>query len=323
MKKVLLLFGGNSLEHEVSCNSAKSILKNYDKTKFIFIPVFIDKNNNWFIYTGDIDSITNIDKSNLIQIDNIIEYLKKYDLVFSIIHGFGGEDGKLQGMLDLFNIKYVGSNSLVSAIGMDKEISKILFTYLGIPVTPYMVVENLKNIQEIERFFNYPIIIKPCNGGSSIGLSKANNRKELKEGIIKALKYDNKVLIEKYIKGRELECAVLEHKKLIISDIGEILKDTELYDYESKYVKKIDTTIPTDIPKNIKRQIQDYSKKVFEFLKCKDLARIDFFYDEESNKIYLNEINTLPGFTEISMYPKLIMNKKISYKDLITYLIQK
>jgi len=323
MKKVLLLFGGNSLEHEVSCNSAKSILKNYDKTKFIFIPVFIDKNNNWFIYTGDIDSITNIDKSNLIQIDNIIEYLKKYDLVFSIIHGFGGEDGKLQGMLDLFNIKYVGSNSLVSAIGMDKEISKILFTYLGIPVTPYMVVENLKNIQEIERFFNYPIIIKPCNGGSSIGLSKANNKKELKEGIIKALKYDNKVLIEKYIKGRELECAVLEHKKLIISDIGEILKDTELYDYESKYVKKIDTTIPTDIPKNIKRQIQDYSKKVFEFLKCKDLARIDFFYDEESNKIYLNEINTLPGFTEISMYPKLIMNKKISYKDLITYLIQK
>lgn len=323
MKKVLLLFGGNSLEHEVSCNSAKSILKNYDKTKFIFIPVFIDKNNNWFIYTGDIDSITNIDKSNLIQIDNIIEYLKKYDLVFSIIHGFGGEDGKLQGMLDLFNIKYVGSNSLVSAIGMDKEISKILFTYLGIPVTPYMVIENLKNIQEIERFFNYPIIIKPCNGGSSIGLSKANNKKELKEGIIKALKYDNKVLIEKYIKGRELECAVLEHKKLIISDIGEILKDTELYDYESKYVKKIDTTIPTDIPKNIKRQIQDYSKKVFEFLKCKDLARIDFFYDEESNKIYLNEINTLPGFTEISMYPKLIMNKKISYKDLITYLIQK
>lgn len=323
MKKVLLLFGGNSFEHEVSCNSAKSILKNYDKTKFQFIPVLIDKNNEWYIYTGDPNSITDIDKTGLIKIDNIINYLKKYDIIFPIIHGYGGEDGKLQGMLELFNIKYVGCNTLTSAIGMDKEISKILFTHLGIPVVPYMVIENTKNINEIERFFKYPIIIKPCNCGSSIGLSLANNKKELKEGIIEALKYDNKVLIEKYIKGRELECAILEHKGLIISDIGEILNENKIYDYNAKYIKKIDTTIPTDIPKEIKKQIQYYSKKVFKFLKCKNLTRIDFFYDEKSNKVYLNEINTLPGFTEISMYPKLIMNKKISYKDLITYLIQK
>lgn len=316
MKKILLLYGGNSYEYEVSCKSAKSIMENYDRKKFVIIPVLITKTNNWFVYD---DKLNN----SIYNVDNIIEFIKNFDIVFPIIHGFGGEDGKLQGMLDFFNIKYVGSKTLTSAIGMDKEISKILFSYLGIPVTPYLVVKKDYNIKEIERFLSYPIIIKPCNGGSSIGVNKANNKNELKKGIIEALKYDKKVLLEKYIKGRELECAILETKELIISDIGEILSENEIYDYEAKYIKKSHTNIPNDIPKNIKKQIQKYSKKVFEFLECKDLCRIDFFYDEENKKIYLNEINTLPGFTEISMYPKLITNKKISYKDLITYLLQK
>ena len=323
MKKILLLFGGNSLEHEVSCKSAESILNNYDKDLFVFTPVFINKNNEWFIYHGNINNLSNIDQSDLEKIDNIISYMKSFDKVFPIIHGFGGEDGKLQGMLELFNINYVGSDSLCSAIGMDKEISKILFTHLGIPVTPYMVVEKNYDIKEIEYFFNYPIIVKPCNGGSSIGLTKANNKKELVKGINEALKYDSKVLVEKYIKGKELECAILEAKKLVVSDIGEILSENEIYDYEAKYIKKSNTIVPANIPKEIKRKIQKYSLKVFEFLKCKNLVRIDFLYNTSTNKVYLNEINTLPGFTEISMYPKLIMHKKISYKNLITYLIQK
>lgn len=316
MKKVLLLFGGNSYEYDVSLKSAKSIMDNYDKNKFDIIPVLITKNNKWIVYDT---SLTN----ELYTIDNIINFIKTVDLVFPIIHGYGGEDGKLQGMLDFFNIKYVGCNTLTSAIGMDKEISKILFSHIGIPITPYIVIRKNYNINKIERLLSYPIIIKPSNGGSSIGLSKADNRKELKKGIKEALKYDNKILLEKYIKGRELECAVLENSKLIISDIGEILSENEIYDYEAKYIKKSNTTIPTDIPTNIKKQIQKYTEKVFKFLNCKDLTRIDFFYDEENNKIYLNEINTLPGFTEISMYPKLIMDKKISYTNLITYLLQK
>ena len=316
MKKVLLLFGGNSYEYDVSLKSAKSIMDNYDKNKFDIIPVLITKNNKWIVYDT---SLTN----ELYTIDNIINFIKTVDLVFPIIHGYGGEDGKLQGMLDFFNIKYVGCNTLTSAIGMDKEISKILFSHIGIPITPYIVIRKNYNINKIERLLSYPIIIKPSNGGSSIGLSKADNRKELKKGIKEALKYDNKILLEKYIKGRELECAILENSKLIISDLGEILSENEIYDYEAKYIKKSNTAIPTDIPTNVKRQIQKYAEKVFKFLNCKDLTRIDFFYDEENNKIYLNEINTLPGFTEISMYPKLIMDKKISYTNLITYLLQK
>lgn len=316
MKKVLLLFGGNSHEYEVSLKSAKSIMNNYDKNKFDIIPVLITKNSEWIVYDT---TLTN----ELYTIDNIINFIKTVDLVFPIIHGYGGEDGKLQGMLDLFNIKYVGCNTLTSAIGMDKEISKILFSHIGVPITPYIVIREKYNINEIERLLSYPIIVKPANGGSSIGLSKANDRKSLKKGIKEALKYDNKILLEKYIKGRELECAILENNKLIISDIGEILSENEIYDYEAKYIKKSNTTIPTDIPTNIKKQIQKYSEKVFKFLNCKDLARIDYFYDKENNKIYINEINTLPGFTEISMYPKLIMDKKISYTNLITYLLQK
>jgi len=316
MKKVLLLFGGNSHEYEVSLKSAKSIMNNYDKNKFDIIPVLITKNSEWIVYDT---TLTN----ELYTIDNIINFIKTVDLVFPIIHGYGGEDGKLQGMLDLFNIKYVGCNTLTSAIGMDKEISKILFSHIGVPITPYIVIREKYNINEIERLLSYPIIVKPANGGSSIGLSKANDRKSLKKGIKEALKYDNKILLEKYIKGRELECAILENNKLIISDIGEILSENEIYDYEAKYIKKSNTTIPTDIPTNIKKQIQKYSEKVFKFLNCKDLARIDCFYDKENNKIYINEINTLPGFTEISMYPKLIMDKKISYTNLITYLLQK
>lgn len=306
MKKVLLLYGGMSTEHDVSLASAKSILDNYDKNLFEITPVYIDKNNNWCL--------------NNSKIDNIISFLKEFDIVFPIIHGYGGEDGKLAGLLDMFDIKYVGSGVLASAIGMDKEIAKIIFNYLNIPTVPSYNIRNLKDIKKMP--FSYPVIVKPANGGSSVGISKVNNKNELKEKVVEAFKYDNKVLIEKYIKARELECAILKYKKIIVSDIGEIKSENELYDYEAKYIKKSNTIVPANIPKNIKKLIQDYSRRVFDFLDCKNLCRIDFFYNEENNKLYLNEINTLPGFTEISMYPKLMLNEKISYKNLITYLLQ-
>ncbi len=299
MKKLVLIYGGKSSEHDVSCKSAKEIMNNIDKNKFILSCVYVTQSNEW-IYQDN-------------KIDNIIEFLKQFDVVFNIIHGSTGEDGKIQGMLDLFNIKYIGSNCGASYICMDKERTKQILKYYNIPQVPF---QNSKN----KLILPFPVIVKPANGGSSIGISIAHNKKEYKRALKKALKFDNKVIVEKYVKARELECAILEDKKIIISDIGEIITENTFYDYDTKYVNNNAKTIIADIPKSIKKQIKKYAKQAFEVLELKGLARIDFFYDMEYNKIYLNEINTLPGFTKISMYPKLL--NKIKYKDLITKLIE-
>lgn len=320
--KVLILFGGNSLEHEVSVKSAKSILENIDYKKFKTAAVGISKKNEWFIYN---DEINLLDKHwlrrKIMKIENIVEFIKDFDIIFPIIHGYGGEDGKLQGLLDLFNIKYVGSKTLASAVGMDKEFSKIIFNHLEIPQVPYITINEEFNIEEIESKIAYPAIIKPANGGSSIGISKANNRKEIIKAIKNAKKYDNKIIIEKFIKARELECAVLEDKELIISDIGEIKSCNEFYDYKAKYELNSETINKANIPEDITSLIKTYAKKAFIGINAKGLSRIDFFYDEENRKIYLNEINTLPGFTTISMYPSLMTANNLSYTELITILI--
>ena len=304
MKKILLIYGGVSPEHEVSCNSAKAIIKNIDKTKFNLDCIYITKNNEWL--------------NNNKKITNIIEFIKKYDVIFPIIHGTNGEDGRLQGMLDLFNIKYVGSKQGASYICMDKQRTKQILNYYNIPQVPYQIYQKQQRL-----IIPFPVIVKPANGGSSIGIKIANNKYEYQKAIKNALKYDKKVIIEKYINAQELECAVLEDKKLIISEVGEIITDNNFYDYTTKYQNNnAKTNIVANIPENIKKQIKKYAKTIFEVLELKGLARIDFFYDKDYKKIYLNEINTLPGFTTISMYPKLIINENISYKDLITKLIE-
>jgi len=321
--KVLILFGGNSTEHEVSIKSIKSILENIDKKKFKVITAGISKKNEWFIYQDEIRLLDkNWLKRKTKKVENIIEFLKEFDVVFPITHGTNGEDGKLQGLLDLFNIKYVGSKTLASAIGMDKEISKILFSSLNIPQVDYITINKNYNIKDIEKNLTYPLIIKPANGGSSIGINKANNKKELIKSIKIALKYDNKVIVEKFIKARELECAILEDKELIVSDIGEINSCNEFYDYQAKYKQNSNTSINANLDINVTNKIKEYAVLAFKGINAKGLARIDFFYDEESNQIYLNEINTLPGFTTISMYPKLITKQNITYKELITKLIK-
>lgn len=321
MKKVLVIFGGNSSEHNVSVKSAKSIMLNIDKDLFDVKLVGISRDNIWYEYVDDINMLDDKWLNNrLIKIDNIIEYLKKFDVVFPITHGKNGEDGKLQGMLDLFNIKYVGCKTLASSVGFDKEASKIFFSHLGIKNVPYFCVTKDDDIKKLGNNISYPIIVKPANGGSSIGINKVESKKELKKAIKEALKYDKKILIEKFITARELEVAVLQNKdKLIISEIGEIIPCNKFYDYKAKYEQNSKTVICTDLDENIKKQIKEYAKKIFTSLDACNFARIDFFLDKE--KIYVNEINTIPGFTEISMYPKLIMNEGISYKDLITILI--
>ena len=324
MKKILIIFGGNSTEHYVSCKSAYSILENIDKKMFDVKSVGINLNNDWFIYEDNIEYLKTgdwIDK-NVTKINNIIEFLKTFDVVFPIIHGTNGEDGKLQGLLDLFNIKYIGCNTMSSAIGIDKAFTKYVVEKIKIPQVKYTVIKDSYNIKSIEKFLNYPMIIKPANGGSSIGIEKVKNKKELIKAIENAKKYDNKIIIEEFIIARELEIAILQDKKLIISEPGEIISGNDWYDYDAKYFnEQSKTKINNNLPKQINQKLTEYSKQIFEILDCKNLARIDFFYKENTNEIFFNEINTLPGFTTISMYPQLIMNEKISYKDIITKLI--
>ncbi len=325
MKKVLILFGGNSSEHYVSCKSAKSIIETIDKKKFKYEVAGISQDSKWYKFNDDLYYLDYGDwlEGNILEIDNIVNYLKKFDVVFPITHGTNGEDGKLQGMLELFNIPFVGCKTLASTIGMDKEMSKIIFDSLGIKQAPYMVINDDYKINDITKKIDFPMIVKPANGGSSIGINKANDKKELIKAIKEAKKYDGKVIIEKFIKARELEVAVLETKgNILCSNPGEIKSANEFYDYDAKYVNsKSATIIPDDIPLNVIGKIKEYSKKIFKELNCKEYARIDFFYDEENNDVYINEINTIPGFTSISMYPKLIESIGISYTNLITTLI--
>ncbi len=323
MKKVLVLCGGNSSEHNVSLVSAKSILNNIDNNLFKVSTVVIDYDNKWYEYGGKVECLSDWKQQEYEHIDNIVDYLKKYDVVFPITHGTNGEDGKLQGMLDLFGIKYVGCKTSSSVICMDKDFSKMIFSYLGIPQIPFITISSNKiKIHDIIKKLGLPLIVKPANGGSSIGISKVNNKKELKKAIIEAFKYDEKIIIEKFIKARELECGILEDRDFYISEVGEIISANEFYDYNAKYEnKKSNTTIPAQLKKEIKDKIIKYAKTAFDGINGRGLARIDFLYDEDNDQLYLNEINTLPGFTEISMYPKLFIYSGIEYKDLITKLI--
>lgn len=325
IKKVLILFGGNSPEHYISCLSCKSIIEHIDKKKFYFEVAGIDFDDTWYKFKDDISYLENRNwkDANILKIDNVINYLKGFDVVFPVTHGSFGEDGRLQGMLELFNIKFVGCKSKSSMLCMDKALSKILFNKLGINMVPYITLKNDDKVSDVIDKIEFPVIVKPSNGGSSIGINKASNKKEIVKAIKEAKCYDDNVIIEKFIKARELEVAVLENKNNIwCSRPGEIKSSNEFYDYDAKYVSDSSyTTIPDDLPENIVNKIKKDAIKVFKEFGLMGYARIDFFYDEDVGNIYINEVNTLPGFTSISMYPKLMEDAGINYTNLITILI--
>lgn len=319
MKKVVLLMGGNSLEHNVSLESSKSILENIDRKKFSVKPVILSKDGTWYEYLGDISNLLKWEDEKKLPIENVVQMLKESDIVFPMIHGAFGEDGRLQGFLELFNIPYVGCNSKTSMLGMDKEYMKLLAKEKEIPILPYQVLtkENIKAVKE------FPVIVKPASGGSSVGIGVAHNKKELSKKYKEALAYDSKIIIEKYVNVRELEVGILtDKKKCYFSSIGEILTNGNVYDYNKKYVDSISTEESAVISKKVEDRIYDLAKKISSIFKLKDMTRIDFFYEEATDKIYFNEINTIPGFTTISMYPKLWKSKKMSYKKLLTNLIE-
>ena len=227
----------------------------------------------------------------------------------------------MQGLFETFNIKYTGSNTISSALAMDKGFCKIILDKYNIKQVPYIIVDKKSKIKEIIEKFKYPVIIKPANGGSSIGINIAHNTKELIKGLNNAFQYDKKVIIEKYITARELEIGVINNNGLITSSIGEIQRNG-FYDYESKYIKKTEIIINPNLKKETALKIKEIARNIFKILECNDYARCDFLYDEINNDLYFNEINTIPGFTEISMFPKLFIDSGYTYGEIIDIIIK-
>ena len=344
--KVGVVFGGISSEHNVSKVSGTSVISNLDKEKYDVLPIYIDEKGNWYKYEKNINEIKILDidrdiSKDIKPISDIENILKSLDVVFPVLHGLGGEDGSIQGMFELFNIPYVGCGILASSVGMDKVYTKIIFEKAGIKQSKYEYIkkfnknyiyidkefnEETLNIDEIAQKINdnlkYPMFIKPSNSGSSVGINKANNIKELKEAIEFASKFDKKILIEEGIIGKEVECAVLGNEEVISSCVGEIKPAEDFYTFDAKYKnQESKVIIPADISEETSNEIRKLAIKAFKSIDGKGLSRVDFFVNEEKNEIYINEINTLPGFTTISMYPKLFEQVGIKYTDLLDKLI--
>ena len=327
MIKLGIVYGGVSTEHDISVMSAKSVIENLDKEKYEIHEIYINKYGKWYEVIDD-------EKE---EIYNLIWTLKKLDVVFPVLHGLGGEDGTIQGMLEMLKVPYVGCKVLASSVGMDKVYAKIIFEKAGIPEAPYVYIKKKENgyiivnenfeeeefkVESITKKLNYPMFVKPSNSGSSVGVKKATNNEELKMAIENAGQYDNKILIEQGINAREVECAILDGTEVRASTVGEIISAEEFYSFDAKYnIPESKTIIPADISKEQIEQIQKLAIRAFKAIDGSGLARVDFFIEKDTNKIYINEINTMPGFTKISMYPKLFESDKISYSELLDILI--
>lgn len=350
--RVALLFGGRSSEHEVSLTSALSILKHIDQDKYDVLPIKISKEGRWQALTdvkaldsyqalesteGSLVLVGDSQTKGLVKLEKNVPNAstedwsrEPVDVVFPILHGTFGEDGRVQGLLDLASIPCVGAGVLASALGMDKILMKQLFLQDDLPTADflYFLRKDWKKSSEmilkgVRKEIGFPCFVKPANTGSSVGVSKAHDDKELIEAIDQACVYDRKVLIEKGIDARELECAVLGNDDPKASVVGEIVPCHEFYDYEAKYLLDgSQILIPADISDSVSQHIQNMSVAAFKVLDCAGMARVDFLLEKKTDRIFINEINTIPGFTPISMYPKLWEASGVSYPELIDRLIR-
>lgn len=322
--KLGLIYGGMSTEHEVSISSYESIIKNIDKDKYEITSFYISKDGTWF--------------TDGKRTKDVFNSLKEMDCVFPILHGKNGEDGNIAGMLEIIGVSYVGCKTLSSAICMDKVITKKLLEKANISVAKYMFIKKLNDnfywVQDnydyvlldkeildlsVSTILNYPVVVKPSRSGSSVGVSVANDYLELENAINEASIYDEKILIEEFIDGKELEVAVLGNNDLTVSNIGQVIPDEIVYSYNSKYKKNSKTVVLNTIEENLESKIKNIVLTTYKVLDCSGLARVDMFLI--GNEILVNEVNTMPGFTSISMYPKLMESINISYTDLIDRLI--
>lgn len=352
--RVAVLYGGRSAEHEVSLNSAMNVIQNLDRSRFEVVPIGIDQEGSW--YLGD--DVKQLESSSLTLHQNVEKMLftpsligKKhspttlvshhhgtdriFDVVFPAIHGPLCEDGTVQGLLELADIPYVGCGVLASAVGMDKDVSKRLVSQAGFRVPSFFVIKEGqwqknpgKYCSYVEHQLGYPVFVKPSNTGSSIGIRKVKEAKDLVAAIENAFLYDSKVLVEQSIDAIELELSVLESKEYgvdpIVSVVGEIKPSGhEFYSYEAKYIDEhgAELIIPAPISSELQLEAQRMAKNIFMLLECEGMARVDLFLERGTNRIYFNEINTIPGFTQISMYPKLMNASGVSYQELLSHLI--
>lgn len=329
-----VLYGGRSVEHDISLLSAKNILQNIDANKFEVSLIAIDKEGKWHL-CNDINKPINSGEPLSVILDAKNPYLftrdkqLKLDVIFPILHGTDGEDGSVQGLLQTINLAYVGSGVLGSAASMDKLLAKRVLQSAGLPVADFEAFQHHErdsiDFQKVADHLGLPFIIKPTNLGSSVGVSKISDETNFDQALDDAFKYDNSILIEEFIDGREVECAILGNEKPLASVAGEVVisSNYEFYSFKAKYedpdAAKI--TIPAEIPDSVHDQIKGLCLKAYSLLNCHDLARVDLFVQADGS-IFINEINTLPGFTNISMYPSLIQHEGISYQELITRLIE-
>jgi D-alanine-D-alanine ligase len=346
--RIGVLFGGRSGEHEVSLVSAASVMNSLDRDKYDVVPIGISKQGRWLSSpralallregTGAA-ALANEDEKILLPdpqrggLMNVEESRdsEPLDCVIPIMHGKYGEDGTIQGLCELANVPYVGAGVLASAVGLDKIVQKQLFAHAGIPIAEYewfLAKEFAANpravIERIEREIGYPNFIKPANTGSSVGITKAHDRKEFTAGVDLAAKFDRKILVERAVpEVREIECAVLGNDAPKSSVLGEVIPSNEFYDYNAKYVDGASTLIiPAPLPPDVSEQVRRYAVQAFTAIDCSGMTRVDFFVVRGTNEIFLNEVNTIPGFTSISMYPKLWDASGLPYAQLLDTLIE-
>lgn len=343
--RVAILCGGQSAEHEVSIRSAQNIIAALNKDKYEISLITIDKQGEWHLdnpyalmtaakdnklptlnQQGDHVALIPGKKNELFVDVTLHKSLPEIDVVFPVLHGPFGEDGTVQGLLKLANIPFVGSDVLGSAVSMDKDVMKRLLRDAGLPIGNFLVYQRIdkNNIQfnTLTTELGLPFFVKPANLGSSVGISKVHNHQEFQAAIDCAFKYDNKIIIEQYIECREIECAVLGNDVPIASLPGEIIPHHEFYSYEAKYLDENGASleVPAKLSAVAVSRIQELSIKAFNTLCCSGMARIDFFYKND-NEIYINEVNTIPGFTDVSMYPQMWQASGLSYPELIEQLI--
>ena len=344
---VCVLFGGISPEHEVSLRSAESVLNNMDPEKYNIFPVGITKEGQWLLYGGTDYSllpngqwleepnnrpaaISPVRGQGLLSFEGDCVVREQIDVVFPVLHGENGEDGAIQGLLQLAGIPYVGPHISASAVAMDKTLTKLVADNAGITQAKWQLVRNSElqsRIDEIlntvEEKFSYPVFVKPAGTGSSVGVSKASSRDELKDALLSAGIYDEKILVEEFINGHEVEVAVMGNETPVASEVGEIDSGAEFYDYDAKYVSDTSVAyIPARVPAEIAEQLREQAVRVYKAIGCRGMSRVDFFVTYADNRIVFNEINTIPGFTSISMYPKLFVASGIPYNELIDRLLQ-
>lgn len=344
--KIVVIYGGKSAEHDISILTAFSIIKEIYFEYYEVQPVYITKEGKWLkgapltqpvnfaetlrLVPGETAhfALTEGETSTGIEI-SVSDIQGEDTVIFPILHGPNGEDGTIQGLFEMLQMPYVGCGVLASACGMDKITSKQLFQQAGIPQLPYVpfIKADFKKDPEaifarIEGTLLYPVFVKPANMGSSVGISKAENREELTKAIEVALRYDRRIVVEQGVEAREIECGVLGNDDVNTSVVGEIVKTVGFYDYDEKYINNtVQLQIPADISEEHSAKVREYAATAFKVLDGSGLARCDFFLTE-TGEIYINEVNTLPGFTQFSMYPLLWEKTGIAYKDLVEELIQ-